>query len=153
MKKFILAILWAASLVCAYCAGRRAYARPDYSPPESLRAEFAKVQQLWTNVWLGGARTQPFGKFVLIRPTDEGQAALAIALLGRPHFPYVLIADDARFGRPDTFTLCDAGTNTITVFDADRDGVFDAVGMTTTNGAYGDRGLTGKWKFKEWPPH
>ena len=152
MKKFILGILWAASLVFAYCAGRMASARSDYTPPESLKAEFAKVQQLWTNAWLGGARMRPFGNFVLIRPTDEGRAALAIGVLGRPHFPFAFISDEARTGRPDTFTFCDGGTNIVTVFDTDRDGVFDSVLMTTTNGAYGDRGLTGKWNFKEWPP-
>jgi hypothetical protein len=151
MKKSILAILWAASLVCAYYAGRAVSGSHDYSPPESLKAEFEEVQQLWTNVWPNGAHIQLLGKFVLISPRDESQAALRIGVLGRPHYPYVCIDDDSKSGRPDTFVLCDGSTNTIHAFDKDRDGIFDKVGMVTTNGYYSDKGLTGTWRVSKGP--
>jgi hypothetical protein len=151
MKKVILVVLWAASLLCAFYAGRAVSGNHDHRPPKSLEAEFKEVQQLWTNVWPDGARIQPFGKFVLICPRDERQAALRIGVLGRPHYPYVWIDDDSKSGRPDTFTLSDGSTNTIHVFDTDRDGIFDMVGMVTTNGYYRDKGLKGTWELKKGP--
>ena len=151
MKRAIIAISWAASLFCAYRAGHVVSNRYDYSAP----AEVMSVIDKWPEDSIPGndpmrkPRFRTFGRFVLLRSEDPRPAALQAGIFGGPSFyPVIFVNDDAKSGRPDSVLLWDAAGNSVSVLDNNRDGVFDVLGLFTTNGTYRDVGLSGKWQFR-----
>jgi hypothetical protein len=145
MKATVIAIIWAASLFLAYRAGHIVSNRFDYSPPTEVRGIIGgwSEAQVLTEDWLRQPRIRRFGRFVLSRPQNPEQAGLFVGLVGRPPFPTILVSDDPKQGRPRRFTFVDAAGNTITAIDSNDDGVFEMLGLVTTNGTYQDKWLMG----------
>lgn len=145
MKTAIIAMLWAASLWCAYCAGHIISKRFDYAAPAAVKTVISKWSgvQVPTNDWSRDPRMRQFGRFVLSRPRNPQQAGLLVGIIGYPRGPVILVSEGAKSGQPEGFSFYDAAGNMITVQDKNGDGIFDVLSLQTTNGVYVDRGLSG----------
>lgn len=143
-----IVILWAASLFLAYRTGHAVSSRFDYGVPAGVKGVIGSwsESQIPVNNWLRDPRCRQFGRFLLSRPQNPEQAGLYVGLIGSPPFPVIMVSEDAKSKRPREFTFHDAAGNTITALDNNGDGVFDFLGLVTTNGVYKDAGLTGSWK-------
>ena len=147
MKPFVFTLLWVASVILAFFGGYRISDSID----SRLPTEFDTFRHLYGESnkpefsWLEDPRYRVFGRFAIMRPSNNNIPALYLLFTDKQPFPSVMIQPSDDNKRPKGIDLRDKDGNTVSVVDKNQDGVFDCLFLQSGDTLRMDEGLTGTW--------
>ncbi len=75
--------------------------------------------------WLKHAKARKLGRWFVIVPADESNAAICVSLKERK-FPHIIVTDSYTNGVPDEIVVGDSKFKAVTVLDNNGDALFDS---------------------------